>query len=82
MYLNKKNIFIGLILAVFIAGCTVHTSGPGVSALSAVGFDLDDTLLFSTPAFDEAFRSGKRPFSEDFWKDLIRNIWASSTRCR
>ena len=33
-----------------------------------VGFDYDDTLVFSTPAFSKAFASGKQPFSPDFWK--------------
>jgi len=32
-----------------------------------VGFDVDDTLLFSTPAFKKGFRSGKIPFSRAFW---------------
>lgn len=32
-----------------------------------VGFDYDDTLVFSTPAFDKAFHSGAQPFSPQFW---------------
>ena len=32
-----------------------------------VGFDLDDTLLFSTPAFNKGFRSIHQPFSKRFW---------------
>lgn len=32
-----------------------------------VGFDYDDTLVFSTPAFNKAFKSGAQPFSPDFW---------------
>ncbi|MBN2406926.1 MAG: hypothetical protein JXJ19_04460 [Elusimicrobia bacterium] len=33
-----------------------------------VGFDLDDTLLFSTPAFSMGFGSGSAPYSSGFWK--------------
>lgn len=30
-------------------------------------FDYDDTLVFSAPAFQKAFRSGTPPFSSQFW---------------
>lgn len=32
-----------------------------------VAFDYDDTLVFSTPAFNKAFKSGTQPFSPQFW---------------
>jgi acid phosphatase (class B) len=32
-----------------------------------VGFDLDDTLLFSTPAFNKGFRSVHSAWSPSFW---------------
>jgi len=32
-----------------------------------VGFDIDDTILFSSPAFDKAY-AGAEPYTEDFWK--------------
>jgi len=32
-----------------------------------VAFDYDDTLVFSTPAFQKAFASGAQPFSPQFW---------------
>ena len=32
-----------------------------------VAFDYDDTLVYSTPAFNKAFRSGVQPFSPQFW---------------
>ena len=32
-----------------------------------VGFAYDDTLVFSTPAFSKAFKTGVQPFSGDFW---------------
>lgn len=35
-----------------------------------VGFDYDDTLVFSTPAFSRAFGSGVQPFSPDFWETV------------
>lgn len=33
-----------------------------------IGFDIDDTLIFSTPAFAKAFQSKTVPFSAAFWK--------------
>ena len=33
-----------------------------------VGFDIDDTLLFSTPAFEQGFKSGAEPYSPEFWE--------------
>lgn len=41
---------------------------PAASAGTAVGFDLDDTILFTTPAFDRAFKSGVKRFSREFWE--------------
>jgi len=32
-----------------------------------VGFDYDDTIVFSTPAFAKAFKSAHQPFSPGFW---------------
>lgn len=32
-----------------------------------VAFDYDDTLVYSTPAFNKAFRSAVQPFSTQFW---------------
>lgn len=33
-----------------------------------VAFDYDDTLVYSTPAFNRAFASGVQPFSSKFWE--------------
>lgn len=33
-----------------------------------VGFDYDDTLVFSTPAYAKGFKSGHVPFSPAFWE--------------
>ena len=33
-----------------------------------VGFDVDDTLLFSSPAFEQGFKSGAKGFSKEFWE--------------
>lgn len=32
-----------------------------------VAFDYDDTLVFSTPAFNKAFKTSLQPFSTQFW---------------
>jgi acid phosphatase (class B) len=41
--------------------------GQGAANGQKIGFDLDDTLLFSTPAFNKGFRSVHKPFSKRFW---------------
>lgn len=33
-----------------------------------VGFDYDDTLIFSTPAFRAGATSGQEPYSEEYWR--------------
>ncbi|HVE14629.1 MAG TPA: hypothetical protein VNI01_14635 [Elusimicrobiota bacterium] len=38
-----------------------------------VGFDYDDTLVFSTPAFKKAFDAGVQAFSPEFWKIVNSN---------
>lgn len=38
-----------------------------------VGFDIDDTLLFSTPNFDNALNSSVEPYSEKFWFMVNKN---------
>ena len=42
---------------------------PNLYTAKAVGFDIDDTLLFSTPAFARAFATGGAPKPDDvvFW---------------
>lgn len=39
-----------------------------------VAFDYDDTLVFSTPAFAKAFKSGAQPFTPAFW-DTVNNSY-------
>ncbi len=38
-----------------------------VQGVNKIGFDLDDTLLFSSPAFQQGFKSNVEPFSREFW---------------
>ncbi|HAH06757.1 MAG TPA: hypothetical protein DCM05_09575 [Elusimicrobia bacterium] len=35
-----------------------------------VAFDYDDTLVFSSPAYAKAFKSGHQPFSPQFWETV------------
>jgi len=44
-----------------------------------VGFDYDDTLVFSTPAFTRAFKSAHQPFSPGFWK-IVNTSYDLETR--
>ena len=60
-------------LTVFI-GCSAaqKSAAPSSSAASLqsgvnVGFDVDDTLLFSSPAFNIAKKSGYSEYSEEWW---------------
>ncbi|HAX61685.1 MAG TPA: hypothetical protein DCX95_03880 [Elusimicrobia bacterium] len=62
-----------LLLTVFF-GCSTpqKSAAPSSSAISEqsginVGFDIDDTLLFSTPAFKKADESGEAAYSDEWW---------------
>ncbi|MFH1414693.1 MAG: HAD family acid phosphatase [Elusimicrobiota bacterium] len=61
----KKIRLLVLSLLISIAGCAGHDA---LSDRLVVGFDIDDTLLFSTPAFEKGFQSKERPFSQGFWE--------------
>ena len=54
-------------ILLFMGGCAGKTVAPGKNDIQKVGFDIDDTLLFSTPAFQEGFNSGAKQYSEEFW---------------
>ncbi len=61
---RSRYALLALLLALVLAGGGL----PAASAGTPVGFDLDDTILFSTPVFDRAFKSGVKPFSREFWE--------------
>jgi len=44
-----------------------------------VGFDLDDTLIFSTPAFNKGFKSVHERFSRGFWTLVNKSDRDNST---
>ena len=44
-----------------------------------VAFDYDDTLVFSTPAFQKAFASGAVPYSPAFW-EIVNNAYDLEAR--
>ncbi|MFP4687903.1 MAG: HAD family acid phosphatase [bacterium] len=77
---NTRQLVISLLIItsfIFLAACQ---SGDDIlpaqlvdSSVKRVGFDVDDTLLFSSPAFQEGFRSEHEPFSEEFWS-LVNSI--------
>jgi len=62
-----------LLLTVFIGCSTARKSvAPSSSAATLqsginVGFDVDDTLLFSTPAFEKANKSNYSEYSDEWW---------------
>ncbi len=65
MKIGRVHRFLTLIPVLFILGCFhAHQQGQTLR----VGFDVDDTLLFSTPAFEQAFKSRSQPFSPEFWE--------------
>lgn len=45
-----------------------HYEIPDNEQIQAVGFDFDDTLAYSSPAFDRGFDQAQEPFSPEFWK--------------
>lgn len=83
-----KSLFLGLIAAVFLAGCAAPTAVPQTSAsqdsiaareyaglsnpaledpsVKRVGLDIDDTVLFSSPAFDKGFAEAQA-YTDEFW---------------
>lgn len=71
-----------VLLAVgLLAGCGGNTAPPESSPdsrVTKVGFDLDDTLVFSTPAFKKGFNADVESFSEDFWSIVNRSDSAVS----
>lgn len=44
------------------------------SAELKVGFDYDDTLIFSTPAFRAGAASGEEPYSEGYWRVVNKSF--------
>ena len=58
MFLNKIRYFLAVAAVLLLVSC---------SSVLNVGFDLDDTLVFSTPAFEEGFSAECRSFSDQFW---------------
>ncbi|MEA3506216.1 MAG: HAD family acid phosphatase [Elusimicrobiota bacterium] len=65
--LKLKRIAIVGAAVLVLAGCRARNGAVKKETLK-VGFDVDDTLLFSTPAFQKGFQSDTRPFSDEFWE--------------
>ena len=61
----KKKLKISLVAVICIYGVTV--AGVNIVDLK-VGFDYDDTLIFSTPAFRAGAASGQEPYSPEYWR--------------
>lgn len=92
--MNRKQFFLALVMCVALLASPVMAGNPVYSTVSleeiakslpekkiAVGFDVDDTVLFSSPGFQYAFNNtdgpngtnkyGDRPLSSDaFWSDM------------
>lgn len=63
---SKKSKYIILLLIAFLAISCVK------SKKLRIGFDVDDTILFSSPAFLQAERSDIKPFSKEYW-DIVNS---------
>ena len=61
----KKKLKISLVAVICVYGVTV--AGVNIADLK-VGFDYDDTLIFSTPAFRAGAASGQEPYSPGYWR--------------
>jgi len=67
MKLFKKFVW-RLLIVGLIAGLVVNPVLSAGKKVLRVGFDVDDTLLFSSPAFEQGYNSGAEPYSDEFWK--------------
>jgi len=69
-YLNRRAVLFVLVLLTFapvtLTGCGTSSTKPTTN-VQEVGFDLDDTLVFSTPAFERGFDRTGKAFSKTFW---------------
>ncbi len=61
----KKKLKISLVAVICVYGVTV--AGVNIADLK-VGFDYDDTLIFSTPAFRAGTASGQESYSPGYWR--------------
>lgn len=92
--MNRKQFFLALVMLLAMVIPPVFAAEPAFSTVSveeiasslpekpvSVGFDVDDTVLFSSPGFQYAFNNtdgpngtnkyGDRPLSSDlFWQDM------------
>lgn len=64
-----------LVLVAVMPACTgseeaLVPSGLRGEDVEKVGFDVDDTLLFSSPSFNKGFQSDAEPFSREFWRTV------------
>lgn len=78
---QPSSVFLVLLLSLFLlVGCGESPeSGNPLSEqftggnIERVGFDIDDTLLFSTPSFERGFNADVEPFSKQFWSVVNSN---------
>ncbi|MDA3792165.1 MAG: hypothetical protein PF545_00695 [Elusimicrobia bacterium] len=61
-----RGIAFAAVIVILFSACGVKNKSADENSLK-VGFDVDDTLLFSTPAFQKGFESSEKPFSGEFW---------------
>ncbi|MFB6346223.1 MAG: HAD family acid phosphatase [bacterium] len=61
-----------LTVSVMVSGC-IESNQESSDEITRVGFDLDDTLIFSTPGFKEGFEREVEPFSPQFWSIVNRS---------
>jgi len=76
--MNRKIVkLLPIVLSIILSSCVatdysrkvyINASVSQKKEVLRVGFDLDDTLLFSTPAFKKGFDSNFERFSPEFWK--------------
>lgn len=60
----KKYSILAVLSIIIFSGCAKQ---PVMNNKLKVGFDVDDTLLFSTPAFKKGFDSDVKAFSSEYW---------------
>jgi acid phosphatase (class B) len=77
---SVSRVLLSLFLVFALTACSSSNSTTQSNPIEEVGFDLDDTLVFSTPGFERAYKMAKKkdfkPFSEEFWS-IVNNSDAS-----
>jgi len=72
-FFKSSGMFIMLSMLLLLSSCATQQKEQLANAKINVGFDCDDTLIFSTPAFEQADKSGAEGYSDVWWSVVNSN---------